>query len=206
VAVFEGLVCDPLGDEVGCAAVNAKSAAVVVELVGDAPYLIVFYTDGEWWPMTDPEITITNVPAPPPGYGCDDPATVTSDNHFIGGLGEDCWSWTADASHTVNEHTFTCDAWVGGDVVVEHTTGASQSLLSFDVSISNTQDANGYVAFEVTGSSCETGESAYCTATFGLADVTDVIGVSPSTTYYFWVADAYMGHHLPDVDLCLWEP
>ncbi len=59
LAVFTGLMCAPLGGEVGC---NTSSSKLVtlsnLSLVGGQAYLIMFYTDGDTYTMVNPQITI----------------------------------------------------------------------------------------------------------------------------------------------------
>jgi hypothetical protein len=203
LAIFETDACDPYGPELDCVTNTDVHATATLELTASVTYLIMFYTDGEWWTMVDPEITINETDPPPAGYSCDYPADVATDNHYTGGLGEDCWSWTADPAETAPDHVFTCDGWVGGDVVVEYTTDSAQTTLSYDASITN-YETNGFIAFEITGATCEDGPSEYCTSTFDVTSTSGSLAVNPSTVYYVWIADGLAGNRLPDVDLCLW--
>ncbi|MFH2005677.1 MAG: DUF4215 domain-containing protein [bacterium] len=203
VAVFETTACNPYGAEIECSTANSTIISTTVQLTAGQSYLIAFYTDGESYTMVDPEITIGPGSPPPPGESCVAPADAASPNYYPGGGGEDCWSWTANAGNTVNNHTFTCDAGVGGDVVVEYTTGATQTILNFDATIANF-DASGYIGLEITGAPCASGASLYCASTTGFVTDTGSVTVSPNTTYYIWVADGFASHYLPDIDLCLW--
>ena len=111
-------------------------------------------------------------------------------------------SQPADPNDSSNDHTFTCDSGVGGDVVVEYTTGNAQTTLNFSGTIAN-YESSGYIRVEITDSPCASGGSDYCTASSSLQTDTGSITVTPNTTYYVWVTDGFSGHYLPDVDLCL---
>jgi len=204
VAVFETTVCSPLGAEVACGA-NAANAISMdyVHLTGGTTYLIVFYTDGVSYLMVNPTMNVQAGTAPPEGEMCYAPGTVSSANHTVDGNGHDCWAWTADPSNIITHHVFTCDDITGGDVVVEFTTGAGETTLEWSASIAN-YEANGYIGVEVTSSPCETGSSLYCTAAASTQDA-NTTTVTGSTTYYVWISDAYSGHYLPDINLCLWS-
>jgi len=203
MVVFETAACSPYGPEVVCLTANSLDISVNVDLTAGQTYLILFHTDGDIYTMVDPQITIGPGTAPPPGSSCALPADTGTSNHYVGGGGEDCWSWTASAVDTVNDHDFSCDPAVGGDVVATVTTGPAQTALSFNASIANFE-ASGYVRVEVSDAPCASGGSLYCTSSSTLTVDTGVVAVTPNTTYYVWVADGYADHHLPDVDLCLW--
>jgi len=202
LAVFETLACGTYGTPIACEDPTGKLATALVNLTAGQPYLIMFFTSGTTYTMVDPQIDIHTAPPPPPGDDCSLPATVGSSNHYVGGSSEDCWSWSQNTNDDDNDHTFTCDNIVGGDVVVEYTTGSAQTTLNFDAAITNYQ-SSGYIGVEITGSPCLSGASSYCVAVSGSTDV-GAITVTPSTTYYVWISDAYSGNYLPDVDLCLW--
>ncbi len=141
------------------------------------------------------------------GDDCTSPADVLSSNHYLDTLGEDCWWWVADNLNTIADHSFTCDPVTGGDMVIEYTTGSSQTQLNFDASISNysTSSGNGYLAIEITGTPCDpAGTSEYCHSIYGDLAYGGSIAVAPGTTYYIWVGDGFNGHYLPDINICLW--
>ncbi len=156
--------------------------------------------------FTSATFLVQTAPPPPLGTTCYSPAQVTSANHTVDGNSHDCWSWTGDVNDTVNDHEFTCDNVVGGDVVVEYTTGAGETTLQWDATISN-YALDAYIGLEVTESSCTSGSSLYCTSagTSGTYTDANTVTVQPNTTYYIWVSDAYADNPLPDVDICLWS-
>jgi len=203
LAIFQTTACSPYGAEEACLTSTTTTIGANVELFAGQSYLILFYTDGESYTMIDPTITIGPGTAPPPGDSCTNPADTGAANHYVGGGGEDCWSWTASVSNTVNDHIFSCDPAVGGDVVATITTGPTQTTLDFDATIS-AFETNGYIRVEISDAPCASGASLYCTASSSLTTDFGAVTVTPSTTYYVWVADGYASHHLPDVDLCLW--
>jgi cysteine-rich repeat protein len=204
LAVFEGAACAPYGPELTCVTESSKTPAANLQLTGGQAYLIVFYTDGESYTMVDPILNIGPGTPPPEGAECATAVTTTSANWYAGGSGEDCWSWSAVTTDSESSHAFSCDSVTGGDVVVEYTTGPSQTTLDFDAAIAN-YESSGYIAFEITESPCQSGASRHCASSSGGGD-TEVgsVAVDPDTTYYIWIGDGFSDHHLPDVDVCLW--
>ena len=204
IAVFETTTCSPLGTEVACGSTAANTIHMDYNyLTAGTTYLIVFYTDGVPYFMVDPTINIQPGPAPPDGEMCSSPATLSSTNHTVDGNSHDCWTWTADSNNSIAHHTFTCDPATGGDMVVEFTTGAADTTLEWTASIAN-YETSGYIGVEVMESPCASGTSLYCTAGSSTQDA-NTTTVTGSTTYYVWISDAYDGHHLPDINLCLWS-
>ena len=106
-------------------------------------------------------------------------------------------------SNTVGDHVYSCDSGTGGDMVIEYTTGASQTTLNFDGSVANGFSAS-YFALQILESPCTTGTSLYCESLTGVLSYTDSVTVTPSTTYYIWVGEGYASVYLPDIDICLW--
>ncbi|MBW2526545.1 MAG: hypothetical protein JRI23_20355 [Deltaproteobacteria bacterium] len=207
LAIFEGTTCNPYGAELACWSALDQQVRGKVHLTSGTTYLLLFYTDSETYTMVDPSLSILPGSPPPLGDSCALPATTSSSNHYLGASNEDCWSWSADLTNTVNDHDFsTCDTAVGADVVIEYTTGPTQFLLTYDATVSNTQNGEGYVAVEALSFSCAAGASAHCYSPGpgGPTTYSDSIVVLPSTTYYVWVADGWNAHHLPDMTVCLW--
>jgi hypothetical protein len=91
----------------------------------------------------------------------------------------------------------------GGDVVVAFTTGPAQSTLNYDATISNVVPG-GYLAVELSESPCSSGSSRHCFSDATATSHTAAVAVSPSTTYYLWVADGYASDPRPDVSVCVW--
>ncbi len=206
LAVFEGSSCTPLGAEVVCATSSTAGFEVgSVWMTSGTTYTIVHYTTSTGT-MVDPTIDIGPGTAPPPGLTCAAPALVTSANHTLDATGHHCWSWVADLADTSNDHDFTCDGVVGGDVVVEYTTGAGETTLAWDAAISN-YASSAYIGLEITEGPCDTGASLYCTSagTTGTFDDSGTASVQPNTTYYIWITDGYVFNPRPDVDICLWS-
>ena len=207
MAVFEGTGCSPYGLDRGCDASATLDASAHVSLTAGTDYLFVFYTDDDTSPMVDPSIEVAVAgTAPMPGLACNLPAQVGDAMHYVDGSGHDCWQWPEDQGDTVNDHLFTCDTIVGGDVVVAFTTGASQTTLSWDAVLTNPESpTDAYVGIEVTDAPCATGASLHCfTASNGTHSDTGSVTVSPNTTYYLWVTDAWVDHYRPLTDLCVW--
>jgi len=207
LAIFETASCSPLGTELECVTfTNPGFSLDHLWLASGTTYTIAHYTSSTSNTMVDPTIDIGPGTAPPPGETCALPATVGASNHSVNGNGHDCWVWGPNGSDTVNDHTFTCDSAVGGDVVVEFTTGAAATTLEWDAVISN-YAASAYIGLEITDGPCTTGTSQYCTSagiTGTFADA-GTITVAPNTTYYVWLSDAYAGNNLPGIDVCLWS-
>jgi len=207
LAVFEGNTCTPLGTELGCVSfANASFALDHVWMQAGVTYLIAMYTGSTTDAMVDPTIDIGPGAAPPPGETCALPASVGASNHSVDGNNHDCWTWGVNSGDTINDHVFTCDSVVGGDVVIEFTTSASATTLAFDASINNWQ-TDGYIAIEITDGPCTTGSSQYCFSPGSTGTFTDTgtVSVQPNTAYYIWLGDGYSGHYLPDVNVCLWD-
>jgi hypothetical protein len=62
LAIYDSAACPPAGaDEVHCSTADAEQIATTVELTMGTTYLIMFYTDGSIYPMTDPSIDISPV-------------------------------------------------------------------------------------------------------------------------------------------------
>lgn len=204
LVVFDGSGCFPTGTELGCSAGTTDTGAALVQLTAGTTYTILLAANLANDVNTDPIINIQPGSAPPEGLSCSLTAKTTSANHTVDGSGHDCWAWTADASDTSNDHTFSCDSIVGGDVVVEYTTGASQTTLNFDAVIAN-YDTNAYLRVEVSAGTCTapTG-SLYCTSSSSLQADAGSVTVTPNTTYFIWVTDGFTGNFRPDVNLCLW--
>jgi hypothetical protein len=59
LAVFQGLSCSPKGAEVACQTASSTSISATVNLTAGAPYLIMFFTDGDSFSMVNPSISIT---------------------------------------------------------------------------------------------------------------------------------------------------
>lgn len=204
LVIFDGSGCFPTGTELGCSAGTTDTGAALVQLTAGTTYTILLAANLTSDVNTDPIINIQPGTAPPEGLSCSLTAKTTSANHTVDGSGHDCWAWTADASDTSNDHTFTCDSVVGGDVVVEYTTGASQTTLNFDAVIAN-YASSGYIRVEVSEGTCTTPTgSLYCTSTTTKQADTGSVTVTPNTTYFIWVTDGYTGHFRPDINLCLW--
>jgi hypothetical protein len=207
IAAIEGLGCDPYGVERDCSVSATTDATAHVYLDAGVDYLFVFHTNEDTSFMVDPIIEIAVAGgAPMPGGRCNLPAQVGDALHYVDGSGHDCWQWPEDQSDTINDHVYTCDSAVGGDVVVAFTTGASQTTLSWDAVLTNPDTpTDAYVGIEVTDAPCATGASLHCfTASNGTHSDTGSVAVSPDTTYYLWVTDAYAGHYRPLTDLCVW--
>ena len=202
--VFEGSGCFPVGAELACVSASTDTAEAKVQLTAGTTYTIVLASDSSFDDNTDPIIDIAVGSPPPEGIDCSLPATTTSPNHSVDGSGHDCWTWTEDAADTTDDHTFACDSGTGGDVVVEFTTGASQTTLNWDALMYN-EDSSGYIRVDVTESPCASpAGSLYCTpSTSNLSDTGNVT-VSPNTTYYLWVGDGFSGNYRPAIDLCVW--
>ena len=207
IAIFETTACTTYGPEVACQTEFSNTISVTnVQLDAGITYTIVFYTDGAQYFMVDPTINIGAGTAPPPGETCTLPAAVGASNHSVDGNNHDCWSWSVDSTNTINDHVFTCDSVVGGDVVIEFTTSASATTMAFDATINNWQ-IDGYIGIEITDGPCATGASLYCFSpgTTGTFSDAGTVSVQPNTTYYVWLSDGYSGHYLPDVNACLWD-
>jgi len=58
LAVMESPSCNPHGVELACVTDTSQTISTTVQLEQGTTYLIVFFTDGSAWPMTDPSITI----------------------------------------------------------------------------------------------------------------------------------------------------
>jgi hypothetical protein len=204
LVIFEGSGCFPVGAELTCVSASTDTAEAKVQLTAGTPYTIVLASNSSFDDNTDPIIDIAVGSPPPEGLDCSLPATTTSPNHSVDGSGHDCWSWTEDPTDTTDDHTFACDSGTGGDVVVEFTTGASQTTLNWDALIYN-EDSLGYIRVDVTESPCASpASSLYCTpSTSNLSD-TGSVTVSPNTTYYLWVGDGFSSNYRPAVDLCVW--
>lgn len=138
------------------------------------------------------------------GEDCTLPATTTLGNHTVDANGHDCWTFLADAANTTNDHTFSCDSIVGGDVVIEYTTGPTDTALYFDAAITNYQ-SSGYIGLEILEADCLTGSSLHCTSSSGNDTATGGYPAQPNTTYYIWLTDGYTGHSLPDINACIWS-
>jgi hypothetical protein len=61
LAIFHTAACNPLGTELQCIQAGSLTIMATEFLTADETYLILFYTDGNGWPMEDPELTITGV-------------------------------------------------------------------------------------------------------------------------------------------------
>ncbi len=202
--VLEGTTCFPTGKTLGCSAGITDTGQALVQMTAGTTYTIMLAANSSADNNTDPIIDIQSATAPTsPGLSCTLPSTKTSSNHSTNASGHDCWTWSSDAMDTKNDHVFTCDSGVGGDVVVEYTTGATQTTLNFSGTIAN-YESLGYVRVEVVEGDCFGGASLYCSNNATLATDTGSVTVKPNTTYYIWVTDGYSGHYRPNVDLCLW--
>ncbi len=138
------------------------------------------------------------------GDSCQQPADLYSETYYVGSGNHDCWAFPADPQNDNDQHSWDCDSGTGGDMVVAYVTGPSQTTLHFEATLSN-YVSTGYLALEIVEGGCTNGQSLHCVSN-GPGSVTDsgAIPVSPSTTYWVWVADGFNGHPLPDIDLCLW--
>lgn len=87
-------------------------------------------------------------------------------------------------------------------MVVEYTTGPSQTTLNFSASISG-HESGGYVGLEITDAPCAAGSSLHCVAPYSTG-TSGQIFVVPSTTYYVWASDRTVAHSLPNINMCLW--
>jgi hypothetical protein len=207
LAIFETASCTPLGTELECFTTSSASFTVDHQwLTAGTTYTIVHYTSSSSNTMVDPTIDLGPGTAPPPGETCALPTTVGASNHTVDASGHDCWLWNPNLADTVNDHSFTCDGAVGGDVVIEYTTGAAETTLEWNASIFN-YDSLAYIGLEITDAPCTTGASRYCTSagTTGTFSDTGTLTVLPNTTYYVWLSDAYANNHLPGIDVCLWS-
>jgi hypothetical protein len=200
--------CDPaLGVEEFCdnATANGVTATIWNVSPGDVFYMkAIAESSGD--DFTSATFQVDLGTPPPPGETCAPPASVSTSNHSVDGNGHDCWAWTVNSANMSNDHNFTCDSAVGGDVVIEYTTGATATTLEFDASINNWQ-TSGYIAIEITGGPCTTGASQYCFSALSTGTFADAgtIAVQPNTTYYIWLADGYAGNYQPDINVCLWD-
>lgn len=204
LVVFEGSGCFPTGSGFACTAGTTDTGSALLQLTAGTTYTILLAANLSSDVNTDPIINIQPGSAPPEGLSCSLTAKTTSANHTVDGSGHDCWAFTADPSDTSNDHTFTCDSGVGGDVVVEYTTGAAQTTLNFDAAIAN-YDSLGYIRVEVSEGACTTPTgSLHCTSSSSLQADSGSVTVTPNTTYFIWVTDGFSGNKRPDVSLCLW--
>ncbi len=197
--------CTFPGTEIDCDETLGTLGSTQVSLTSGQEYSIVAYTNGESYTMIDPSISITAGGSGGEGDSCADVATTSSTNYYVGTSSEDCWDWSYDTLNTTQHRTFTCDAGAtGGDVVVQYTTGSSQTTLNYSVVLAN-YEASAYVGIEILSASCDPGSSIHCSSSSANpTSMTDSISVSSSTTYYVWVTDGFNGHYLPSITLCLW--
>jgi hypothetical protein len=68
LVLFEGSSCEPLGNELACAAMMSKGIGFEADLTAGETYLILFHTDGEPYTMVEPTLYIA--PAGP-GETCE---------------------------------------------------------------------------------------------------------------------------------------
>lgn len=200
MAVFEGSSCTPYGQELTCIRQDDYRIRTKLQLTAGETYLIMLMATMDANTFGGPGWNVHETTAPLPGWDCNMVATTSSSNH-TGSGSPDSWSWPADLFDNQSDHTFTCDADTGADVVVEYTTGPAQTTLDYTVHMSN-QEPGGGIALEITDAPCDTGTSLHCIVSSN-SPHSGQLFVVPSTTYYVWVGDRAAGNSLPDISIHL---
>jgi hypothetical protein len=201
LAVFAPSACELLAPQLDCAVSDTSSASAVAHVTAGQEVLLLASTQSDGITMVDPTFDVAPTPPPPSGLKCNRPAQVGDPNHQVSGQGADCWSWAADPNDTAPHHSFSCDGYVSGDVVVAYTTGPSQHQLQYEATLPNAPPYDG-LALEISEEPCAPPLArVHCESTDSVV-ISDTVSVAPSTTYYLWLAHSRLLAR-PALELCL---